>query len=71
MMTVSCAERRQTAPTEKIDHWTAAIGFLTLAVILIIEGLALYHLFHGPMAFRPPEMAWPETIMRLLFGDAR
>ena len=70
-MTVSRARRRQALPNEKIDHWTTIVGFMTLAAILIVEGMALYHLLHGPMAFRPPEMAWPATIMRLLFGGAR
>jgi hypothetical protein len=57
--------------TEKIDRWIALAGFTTLAVILLVESLALYHLLDGPMHFPPPAMEWPETIMRLLFGQTR
>jgi hypothetical protein len=57
--------------TEKIDRWIALAGFTTLAIILLVECVALYHLLDGPMGFRPPAMQWPETIMRLLFGQTR
>jgi hypothetical protein len=57
--------------SEKIDCWVALAGFTTLAVILSLESVALYHLLDFPMGFRPPAMEWPETIMRLLFGKFR
>ena len=44
---------------------------MTLAVILLIEGMALFHLLGGPNHFGAPAMVWPETIMRLLFGQDR
>jgi hypothetical protein len=56
---------------EKIDRWIALAGFVTLAVILLIEGLALYELLGSPMHFQPPATMWPETIIRLLSGQAR
>jgi hypothetical protein len=66
--------RSRKAPTlqrEKIDRWIALAGFMTLAVILLIEGLGLYELLGSSIHFQPPATAWPETIMRLLFGQTR
>jgi hypothetical protein len=67
-----CSRREPIMQDEKkINRWIALAGFTTLAVVLLIEGMALYHLFDGPMPSRPPAMVWPETIMRLLFGQTR
>jgi hypothetical protein len=59
------------AQREKINRWVTLAGFVALAVILLIEGMALYHLHEDSIRFLPPATVWPETIMRLLFGQAR
>ena len=68
---MSRSRRGLTMENEEIDRWIILAGFVTLAVVLIIECAALYLVLDVPAHFRPPEMAWPETIMRLFFGQSR
>jgi hypothetical protein len=55
----------------KIDRRVATAGFVTLAVILILESLAVYRLNAGSMHVQTPMIELSETIMRILFGKTR
>jgi hypothetical protein len=52
----------------KMGRWVATAGFVTLAAILILEGLAIYRLDMGSMHVQAPMVGWSETVMRILFG---
>jgi hypothetical protein len=60
-----------TRQLEKCDRAIVAVGFAALAVVLVVEGLALYHLNYGVLHFQEPSFRWPETVMKLLFGKER
>lgn len=55
----------------KGDHWAATAGFMTVAAIVILEGLAVYRLNIGSMRFQAPMTEWSDATMRTLFGTTR
>jgi len=55
----------------KIDRWIATIGLVTLAIILVLESVAVYRLNVASIHYKIPVIEWSETMMRLFFGKIR
>jgi hypothetical protein len=69
--TVSMLGELELMHNERIPRTAAIAAMFALAVILSVEGLAVYGSYSGSAFSTAAPVKWSETIMRLMLGRAR
>jgi hypothetical protein len=57
--------------TEQSRRWVGLIGLATGMAILVLMCLAVALLYGNVHVYQETPFNWPETVMRLFFGNSR